>query len=87
MPSPERRSTVPRENASAKAARLLAEGRLIVHRAGPDTTSATCRGEGTVHRLGYLGGTWWCSCRVRTDVCSHLIALRRVTAPDIGDDR
>jgi hypothetical protein len=76
-----------RESAAAKADRLLLEGRLVVTHAGPGRVVARCRGEGTIHRLGYQSGFWTCSCPVRTDACSHLRALRRVTAPDLGARR
>jgi hypothetical protein len=73
-----------RESAASKAERLLLEGRLVITSARPRHVIARCRGEGAIHRLGFQSGLWTCSCPVRTDACSHLIALRRVTAPDLG---
>lgn len=78
-------ATMPREGAPAKARRYLGEGRLIVHRAGPGIAAATCRGDGTVHHLGYRAGGWWCTYPARTDQCSHLVAARLCLAPDLGD--
>ena len=73
-----------RENAATKARRYLTEGRLIVSHARPQTAvRATCRGDGTVYRLGWDGHTWWCTCPARTDQCAHLRAVRLVTAPDL----
>jgi len=69
-----------RETVAAKAARYLAEGRLIITAVDGDHVAACCRGDGEVHRLGHDPGRgWWCSCPVRTDRCAHLIALRSVT--------
>lgn len=70
-----------RENATAKAHRLLAEGRLIVRRIEPELLHATCRGDsGEVYDLGYDGrkGQWRCTCAAKSQ-CSHLKALMLVT--------
>lgn len=72
-----------REAAPIKATRYLAEGRLIVTAVANGKVTATARGDGAIHRLGY-DGAWWCSCPARSDKCAHLYALRRVTAPDAG---
>lgn len=74
-----------RTSAADKARTYLAEGRLIVIAAKPGTVTATCRGDGAIHDLGYRSGTWWCSCPCRTDQCAHLRALRLTTCPDLGD--
>jgi hypothetical protein len=74
---------VNREGAPAKARRYLTEGRLIITAVGDLHVSATCRGDGTIHRLGYRDGVWFCSCPALTDRCSHLSALRMVVAVDL----
>jgi hypothetical protein len=70
-----------RENATGKAARYLAEARLIVTGVDGDLVTAMCRGDGAVYDLGHEppGRGWWCSCPARTDCCAHLVALRLVT--------
>lgn len=73
-----------RENAATKARRYLTEARVIVTTAAPGNVTATARGDGAIYHLGY-SGHWWCSCPVRTDQCAHLIALRLITCPDLGE--
>lgn len=76
-----------RENAQAKARRYLTEGRVIVtHARANAIVRATCRGDGTVYQLGWDAGSWWCTCPARSDQCSHLHALRLVTAPDLATE-
>lgn len=70
-----------REGAESKGRRLLCEGRLIVTLARRGRVEATCRGNGAVHQLGF-NGDWWCTCEAR-GTCSHLVALRLITAPDL----
>lgn len=71
---------MPREPADAKAARYLAEGRLIVSRVDHRTIDATCRGDGRVYRLGRDARRGWhCDCPCTTR-CSHLLALGLVVA-------
>ena len=74
-----------RENATTKAHRLLAEGRLRVVRAGdsqrPGLIVAECRGDsGEQYNLGYDPGRkeWRCGCVEMKGKCSHLIALQLV---------
>lgn len=74
-----------RENATAKAHRLLAEGRLTVRRLEERITGryvyATCKGDhGELYDLGFDPSTneWRCNCEARSR-CSHLIALQLVT--------
>ena len=68
------------ETVEAKAARYLAEGRLVVTRVLGDHVSAVCQGQTGGYELGYTPARgWWCSCPVRTDRCSHLTALWLVT--------
>jgi uncharacterized Zn finger protein len=74
-----------REKAQTKARRYLTEGRVIVTDAGPGHVRATVRGDGTVWTCGFYAGAWRCSCPVTTDQCSHLHALRLVTAPDLAE--
>jgi hypothetical protein len=72
----------PRESMDAKAARLLADGRLTVARVNHDQVLALCQGDsGQVWQLGYERGRGWrCSCPARAwgRHCSHLAALMRV---------
>jgi len=72
-----------RESIDAKAARYLAEGRLVVLRVDGDLVEAQCRGAGEVYELGHRpgrrGGWWWCSCPARGRCC-HVSALQLVTA-------
>ncbi len=72
-----------RETAREKAKRYLTEGRVIVTTALPGLVEATARG-GTVYRVGYSPGKGWtCTCPHPRPTCSHLRALRTITAPDI----
>lgn len=69
-----------RESAEQRGRRLLTEGRLIVHTAGPSYVDATCRGSGDVHTVTYRRGGWHCTCPA-LGRCAHLVALMLVTAP------
>lgn len=74
---------MPRESAAAKARRYLTEGRLVVEHVHPGEVTASCRGDGTVWRLGWRPGTgWWCSCPARGR-CAHLLAVGLVVAVDL----
>jgi len=76
--------TMPRESRRVKAVRYLGEGRVILTAVGPGKVRASVRGDsGTIYRAGFQLGAWTCDCQVRTDMCSHLIALRLVTAPEV----
>lgn len=70
-----------RENAEAKAARYLAEGRLVVRELDEHggTVLADCRGSAAVYALGRDDGSWFCSCPARGRCC-HLLALGAVVA-------
>ncbi len=73
---------LPAETVEAKAARYLAEGRIVVEHVDhdADVVRARCRGTGAVYDLGFdwsLGG-WRCSCPARSRCC-HLEALKLVT--------
>ena len=71
---------MPRENAEAKAKRYLAEGRVVVVSVSDNRLLARVRGDGSVWLVMFEGGVWFCPCPARTDQCSHLRALRLITA-------
>jgi hypothetical protein len=68
-----------RENADAKGARYLMEGRLRVLQVDEDegVAMAECRGDGAIHTCGYDERGWHCSCPARGR-CAHLKALGRI---------
>lgn len=73
-----------RENASHKARRYLVEGRVIVTYASTYRVKAQVRGVGGVWFPSFHEDSGWqCDCPTRSDRCSHLIALRLVTAPTV----
>jgi uncharacterized Zn finger protein len=79
-----------RESLEAKAARLLAAGRLRVLQVDARQIRATCQGDsGKTYRLGWWRGSFGCSCPAgqlsRAD-CAHLLALKRVVAAPDQDD-
>lgn len=74
-----------RESATSKAKRYLSEGRVTIVDVKPDRVSALIRGDGHIYASGYTNGRWTCDCMAVTDRCSHLYALRLVTAPDFND--
>lgn len=76
-----------RETFREKGTRYLTEGRLILVTVDPDRVIATCRGEGSVYRLGYAGGRWWCDCPARSENCAHVYACKRVVAIDLNPPR
>jgi hypothetical protein len=68
------------ENADAKGARYLTEGRLRLREVDEDggVVMAECRGDGRMYALGFDGERgWYCSCPA-FGRCSHLKALGRV---------
>lgn len=71
-----------RENATTKARRYLGEGRVIVLVANRGMVRARVRGDGAVYRVEHTYGTWSCTCPHRGPGCSHLRAVRLVTAPE-----
>jgi hypothetical protein len=79
------RGSMTREGAPAKARRYLIEGRLVVELVDRARVVATCRGDGTLYRLGWDRGRWWCDCPARSDSCAHLVALRSVVAVDLEE--
>ena len=76
---------MPRENAEAKAKRYLGEGRIVLIRVSDERVLARVRGDGRVWLVMFEGGVWSCPCPARTDQCSHLRAVRLVTA--VGVER
>jgi hypothetical protein len=78
---------MPREPARQKADRLLVEGRVVVVAVGPHAVHARIRGDGHIYEASWTSTRRWsCTCRARTDACSHLYALRRIVAVDIEQD-
>lgn len=75
-----------REHKAAKAARLLAEGRLTVRRAGGGFAVATARGDRSDYEVRYEDGQSTCSCP-SFRLCSHRIALRLVVVPPRHETR
>jgi hypothetical protein len=71
---------VSRENATAKAARYLTEGRVTITAAGEGYARALVRGDGAVYQVADGRTGRRCSCSART-LCSHLRAVGLVTAP------
>ncbi len=68
-----------RENAAAKARRLLSEGRLDVRKVEADEIAAYVRGDSAeVYSVGYTPAGWYCDCSARGR-CSHVMALQLVT--------
>jgi uncharacterized Zn finger protein len=67
------------ENADAKGARYLTEGRLRLIQVDEDDgiVMAECRGDGRMYTLGYDERGWHCDCPA-LGRCSHLKALGRV---------
>ena len=75
-----------RENAAAKGRRYLTEGRVVLTHVSAGQVSASIRGDGTIHLASYRNGLWSCTCEARTPNCSHLVALRLCTAPDLPSE-
>jgi hypothetical protein len=74
-----------RENSAQKAARYLAEGRLVVTSVFADDrgtyVAARCRGDGEIYQLGHHPRRGWHrNCPARTAGCCHLVALRLVVS-------
>lgn len=80
---------VPRETARTKADRYLLEGRVVILEAGRYGIAAHVRGEGAVYVTRYGFGAWTCTCPHpnRSTNCSHVLALKRICAPDIPKER
>lgn len=78
---------MPRESAYDKGSRLLAAGALILLEVGRYGVIANVRGEGHLYRTAWQFGTWSCTCPNPRPTCSHIAALKRVTAVDIPEAR
>ena len=74
-----------RERAAAKAGRYLTEGRLILTAVTANTVSALARGDGRIYEISGHGNVWSCTCPARSLNCSHLLAVRRVVAINVGE--
>ena len=76
---------MPRETKTLKAERYLLEGRVIVTDANRVLVAAQVRGDGALYRTGWRDGLWSCSCphTATTTDCSHVTALKRITAVDV----
>lgn len=69
-----------RENRTAKARRLLTEGRVIVDEVRGRNVRAFVRGDsGSYYLVEHDKGTWTCEC-INPGNCSHVEALRLVVA-------
>jgi uncharacterized Zn finger protein len=71
----------PRENAAAKARRLLTEGRVTITRVDGSAVDAIVRGDSGFHLVQHRPGSWTCPCDAVGALCSHVKAVRLVTAP------
>lgn len=73
---------MPRENAAAKAKRLLGEGRVLLTRVVDREVDAIVRGDsGEFYAVSHRPGSWVCPCAALSGACSHVQALMLVTAP------
>ena len=70
-----------RENAAAKARRLLGEGRVIVTRVQDRDVDAVIRGDSAdLYRVTHRSGSWACDCAA-LGRSSHVQALMLITLP------
>jgi hypothetical protein len=70
-----------RENAAAKARRLLLEGRIRVRLVHRGRVRVEVRGDsGRVHNVMFTNGEWHCSCEAQRPGCSHMRATWLVIA-------
>ena len=74
-----------REDAATKAGRYLVEGRIIIRSIAGDQVRALARGDGAIYTVTGDGAAWVCTCPTRSHRCSHLLAVRRVVAVDVGE--
>jgi hypothetical protein len=74
-----------REGAEAKASRLLADGHVTVLAAGRGFAVARIRGDNNQYVTAFRHARWSCTC-INPGTCSHLLALRRITAPDLTEE-
>lgn len=77
-----------RETVRDKAGRYLLEGRVIVDRVDAHMVTARVRGDGAIHVARWTAGNWTCSCphQAQSSYCSHIYALRRITAVDLNKE-
>ncbi len=76
-----------REDARAKAIRMLGEGRILLEHVRGRTVVASVRGDsGAVYRVAHSSGSWSCDCDARS-TCSHVRAVMLVTAPVRPEER
>jgi uncharacterized Zn finger protein len=69
-----------RENAAAKARRLLAEGRVTITRVDGREIAALVRGDSAqTYRVFHRDGAWVDDCPARTAGCSHITAVKLIT--------
>jgi uncharacterized Zn finger protein len=72
---------MPRENFSAKARRLLGEGRVIITHVDGRDVRAVVRGDSAeFYSVTHRSGSWACTCPA-LGRCSHVQALMLVTLP------
>ena len=72
------------ESVTAKAARYLTAGRVLVIRVDGDLVDARVRGDSGTYIVRRDPGGWWCSCPVRRPECSHITAVRLVTVATVA---
>ncbi len=76
-----------RENAAAKARRLLAEGRVTVRSIGVDEIVAVVRGDSArEYEVRWDPAGWSCPCEAGR-ACSHVQAVKLVVLEPIGARR
>ena len=66
------------ESVTGKAARYLAEGRVLIVRVDDDLVDARVRGDSGTYMVRRDPAGWWCSCPAPGQ-CSHIAALKLVT--------
>jgi uncharacterized Zn finger protein len=70
---------MPREDAVAKARRLLAEGRVVVLSVDETQTHAVVRGDSAeLYSVWWRPGSWTCTCSALSR-CSHVRAVQLCT--------
>ncbi len=66
---------------AAKADLLLLQGRVRILRRSASSVRARVQGDRRPYECGWRASMgWWCSCPSRSAWCSHLLAVRRVSA-------
>ena len=71
------------ESVTAKAARLLTEGRVLVVRVDGELADAAVYGDAGTYHVSHDPAGWRCTCPARGR-CSHVAALRLVTTRSAG---